>query len=837
LNIDYYGKFENINGNIEVEKGKTIDLKFLGTIGKFTYGDFVIEKIKYEGSYINDILNISQLTGTQFSLNGIYDIKNESGNLDINEVIIPINKGKLSLKGNINYRNNLITLNKLYAGESLIEGSYNTLSGDYKLDAKIFEKHLFRYLGTDEVNGVLSGNIIAKGKKESIDLKTNLKLVNNFSNGRELPRIYFQGKYQAKDLTQGTFIMEKIEIDNLENQKLLSLNGKYDVKENYLEILLPQQTLDMYKVKHFIGGTPVEGKLHLIGKLSGKVDELTYSLNLNKGIVILDEIRLGGLQGNVTGNLEKLELRDFRVNYLNNLMTAKGDVDLKNGNYLINLRSNEIDLGFLNAFLKKYKIQDIKGDSVFNINLSNKGNNGYLKVKDFSLVSNEYLLTLQNVNSVINLEDKRVKIQSLQGTLNEGDISLKGYIDIPESTDIENSLELKSLNYEFQLNLKNIQYGYQKYFNLSVSSDLFLKEETLRGTVTIDKGIVNDIPAIQINIFKMIYDFLFERDRNEDIRKSLGKNYESTHSYEKDMKIDVYFKIKNGIKLDIPYVTAFVEDLKGDIFGQGNFIGEDGEILFLGNVELLNSSFVLNGTNFNVERGLVIFDKKKDFFPDVNPMISFTAKSKSWKNPLTLSLNGNLKDLNLSTGTSRWGEEPDASNLTSLFGGGNEENQAEASAFLLKGVIDSQASLVLKPLSKMVKDTFHIQKFKIVSDVVTNENANQGTSDYFGFGAYIEAEDSIYKDKLYWVAKVNLISQTQSETNVRDDKTAGAVDKYDFSIIYKINSGFSVGVGVEKLSDELVKKSSEKSGRNINYHIDFLFEKRYDSLMNIFRGN
>ena len=128
----------------------------------------------------------------------------------------------------------------------------------------------------------------------------------------------------------------------------------------------------------------------------------------------------------------------------------------------------------------------------------------------------------------------------------------------------------------------------------------------------------------------------------------------------------------------------------------------------------------------------------------------------------------------------------------------------------------------------------NISKFRIKSNILTSENQNPNAEDNrLRLGAVIEAEDNIYKDKLYWVARGTLLGDDNAENN--NERNSGAFEEYDFSVEYRFKPGQSIGIGAGKLPRKAKTKADENSKNSINYHIDFKFEKKYDTLLDIFR--
>ena len=50
--------------------------------------------------------------------------------------------------------------------------------------------------------------------------------------------------------------------------------------------------------------------------------------------------------------------------------------------------------------------------------------------------SKDFFIDMNNFNSTIKLDKKRLYIENFQGKLNDGDTTLKGYLELPSITEI-----------------------------------------------------------------------------------------------------------------------------------------------------------------------------------------------------------------------------------------------------------------------------------------------------------------------------------------------------------------------------------------------------------------
>ena len=151
-------------------------------------------------------------------------------------------------------------------------------------------------------------------------------------------------------------------------------------------------------------------------------------------------------------------------------------------------------------------------------------------------------------------------------------------------------------------------------------------------------------------------------------------------------------------------------------------LGKMVKLLLLGDIEVNNGSLEVNGNTFQLDKAIVIFNDKKDYLPNVNPTLIIDSKVKVDNDEIGMSINGELDDLKF-TITSKNGSS--SGNLSSLLvGDSSEEFSDGASTTLIKTVIGSQLSQTLfKPISNLVKNTLNISKFRIKSNIMTDEIA------------------------------------------------------------------------------------------------------------------
>ena len=231
--------------------------------------------------------------------------------------------------------------------------------------------------------------------------------------------------------------------------------------------------------------------------------------------------------------------------------------------------------------MKKYGITNIEGDRTLNLQLQDTGNKGYFKLNNFGLNYDDIYIDLNNLNSTIKLDKQLLYIENLKGILNKGDVEVKGFLELPTITEIsENPYYLEDLKYDVSLKSENIDYRYGKNFNLLFNSNFNMKNSLLKGDITILDGKVSDIPNNSKTIFQIIKNFLFKTSSTVlNNSEELGEDFKIDTVFEKALELDINFRTKDDVDLDIQDLNVFVSDVTGGVAVNGNISGKNGKLL------------------------------------------------------------------------------------------------------------------------------------------------------------------------------------------------------------------------------------------------------------------
>lgn len=873
----YFGKIDDLRGKLVFSKDEKLFMEFNGEIGKLGYKDYEVDGFYFVTRMKNNIFEIKSFNNQLLSLWGNINLNKET--IDLNAKIEKLSskkfgvekpelridlltaqlKGKLSnpigkiqlddvklvlengemvaVTGDINYLNNYVTINEVKINNNILKGKYSVEKNSYDATLYLIEENTGRYYGDTSLKYRVIGTAKLKGEGKALTLGLKSTIDKIYLMGNKLPNIYINTEYRAENLNDGLLKIKEITLSNSSLENLFSIVGEFDVVNSNLNMRIDNQKLPLKYLKEYIPLDDLSGDLLLNGDFGGKLDSLNYNLSITSDTIGIKNVLFNKFRIFLNGDLKKVVLNEFSFKYLDNLFYSNGEYDIVNSRYGYNAQARDINFDFLNIFLEKYGITNIHGFSTFDLKITESKNSGFLKIKNFNLENKDLFLKLEQFNSTIRLENDKVYVEEFKGKLNEGTISLDGDIVIPVLKEIsENPYYAERLKYRFNLKLDKINYKYGNMFGVTFNSNMSVIENKIFGDIEIIEGRVDEIPNTSKSLFQRIKEFLF-KSSSETVNKSedLGSDFKIETVFENSLDINIGVKISKGIKLDIQTVNSFVGDVKGNVIGNGTLSGKDGKYSFIGNIEVIGGSLNINENIFYLDRAMVIFNDPKTYLPKVNPNLLVDARVDVQDEQLGLSLNGNLDNLQF-TINSKSGSS--SGNLNSLLTDtDNLEGGNSATTTLITNVIGGQLSQIFRPVSNLVKNTLNISKFRISSNILseqTKDNNNDEAQSRLKLGAVLEAEDNIYKDKVWWVARGTLLGEDNVNSEQRDSSNSGALQEYDISLEYRFDATKSIGIGVGKLPEDRKKSSDKESKNGLNYHIDFKFEKRYDSLLDIF---
>lgn len=845
-----YGIFNLSNKN----KDKFIDLSFDGEIGKLKAQGQTLSGIKTSVRFFNDKVEINEFANRYIDISGTYDLntmlldinlklreltnevlKLQKVDLDIMEaegnISGDISKGlesivgqldikdanlklfldkSVDLKGKIQIAKNNIYSDKFLIGSNILNFSYSLKNekGNYKI--LIDENEIINVIPNTKLRviGQSSGEI----QKNRVNGKFDGEVRGLKAGDKFLPRIVLNGNYNNEGIE-----FKNIGFLTLENKITPSINGFIDLKEEQLNFDLPKQNI---RLKDFGIMENLDGNIALEGYIKGPLSDPTYEFISEKGSISFIKKYLGDIKFKISGDKEKINIENVDFIDRTNRINLNGNYDILSG--LANIKSNATinDLRDLNIILEKYGIKKLNGKMKLNFEIKDNTPKGELLIEQLGGDFEPYNLYVKNINGKLSLDEKRIKIDTLTGTINNGKLKVLGNIVYNENQDNLFSSPFEKMQYNLIIEGKNIDYIYQNLAKINFSTRLRFTKYGIGGTLNINGGKINNITTKDFGILQKIKEFLTRKQKTEQMVIKNLENPISKTGEDSSSKIKVKIRInnENGIKIDIKSISGYVTDIKGDIHNSGILSGTLENLNFLGETNIKEGEFSVNGNKFYIDRAVALFNDKNQNILRANPDIVFITKTTLNSNIYEISLIGPARKMDMYI---KSGNEISVSEVNTLLSGGGNEKGENTTVFLTELIGGQISDIVVSPIANAVREIFGLSDLRVTSSIISQEKKrNQEEESNMTFGAYLEAESPLYKDKLFWKAKFNFIDTTDtSDTNASMENLV----EHDLSIYYKINKNLTFGGGVQKLRNDIDIFESDK-----NNYIEFKFEKRFD---------
>ncbi|MGL5983538.1 MAG: translocation/assembly module TamB domain-containing protein, partial [Cetobacterium sp.] len=871
-------------GNISFLNSDGLKGEIDGELRLGKYKDYKIEGLKIYSNYLegklkildvrNDFISLSGLIDfldkkidLKYSVNGLkssefekkeFDILfNEldgeiKGNfesieatMDIKEALIEMpNKEFVLLKGEMKYKDDIISTKNFKINQSLATISYNFKNkiGDFNIN--ILEENLAKYYNFKSLKYRALARVAGKIEADKMEANIGINIDKVYLNGNPIINLSSNMIYK-KNSDENILRIENLDWINLEGKKILNSNGKIDLLENSIEYNIAKQILNIDDFKGMFKTEDMKGTIKLESNITGDLKNPKYTMNLSDGNYEIKGFKFEDISLDMNGDKDVITIDEVLSYYQKNEIRGEGKYNINPKNYSFNIYSKNINLNFLNAILPKDIVKDIEGTANIDVKLSSnlKENSGYVDLIDFNANLPKTLLDLKKLNIILKIDNEKLTVSSLEGYLNDGLIKGDGYLKLPKIEDIIADEEFyKNLNYAFNLTLKNVIYELKDYFRFDISTDLIYSKNKISGNVILNGGEITGILKEDKGLILTVLNFIIEKTRAViGNSKKLGEKFEIKGRLDETPEFNVRMIIKDGININIPDVSTFAQDVQGTLQGRLNLIGKNDKVAVIGEVEIQKGSFVLGSEDFKVTRAMVLSDTRNGYLSNFNPNLILDVSSLTAGGNVEISLQGELNSLILNITTNQGSE---SSSLKNLFEGNKNGSDKNIVALLFKTLIDSQiSSTLLRPISKTIKNTFHISKFRIVSDMfnqevlVNSDDPKKQDPNAFSLGAYLEAENPIYKDKYFWILKLGIIDGSkydlgESSTKSQSNEISNSVSQFDFKVERRYRSGWSYGTGVSRLNE--TNMIDQKKEGNLNYYVDFKFERKYNNVKDIF---
>lgn len=892
LNLSYLGDVKSLTGQYSfgLNENNELEVEFNGKIAELDYGKYKLKDVLVKLGFEKNILNIKRMGNDFFNLSGKIDketqesdlkldIKNLTnqkigfdqldfnvkdanavinGNLENPNVNLTLKDVEILIENKISKLSGNIKMNDKKVNISSLKLNNNKLSGKYDIETKALNAvltlndNVSNYVKDKDIDYKLRGQISLIGKDGNINSNININ-GNGTKKDLILPNTSLIATYSAKNYSNGFIKLKALEIKNDKNKKLANFMGEIDLKNKIIN-LKSNEIIDFYDLKTYTKNDEIKGKLNADIDIKGELENPKYDISIVSDKVSFKENNITELDFKLNGNKHSLNIEDLSFKYLENKVLGTGTYNIDEKKYDVSLKSqNKINLSILNEILKDKGFENINGYTDLNLGIDNNGLKGYLKTNNlaFNLALNKgkNYVKVNNFNTDIEIKNNRVDLKEIVAKVNDGDLKINGYADIPK--DFKNLPE--SLDYSVDINAKNLQYNDPKIAKISVDSAINISNKRIKGDLYINNGVVYDIP----NDYKSVWSIFSKKILNKKDKSTKNKeenkiNEEKVVKKEKKNKLEelskkwdsVNFNLKTReeVKLDIEDFNIVIGEIKGKLDVDLSLTGGKGKYKIMGNSEILNGYLYVNTNKFVLDRALVSFNDGSSYLPEINPDIFVDSRVNMDEEDINFGVYGRLKKLNYSLSS-------DSGNLNGSFNSllldsdkafTFEGDVNKVYVIFMKNIIAGQvADIIFHPMSKEVKKVLNLSKLTVKPEVsvyntesrITDANSTKKDIEVYDLGLKIDAEKNLYKDKVYLYGTAKLFGSNKNPI-VQSSLEKNGIKEYDVGVEYRTKDDKIFGVGVGTIPNRYVNEDRNEKARN--YHIDFKIRKKYDSLSEIF---
>lgn len=885
LNLKYLGDVKSLTGQYSfgLNESNELEVEFNGKIAELDYGKYKLKDVLVKLGFEKEILNIKKMGNNFFTLSGKINkttqesdlqlnIKNLTNTeLDFNKLGFNIKDANAAIKGNLENPNVNVNINEV---ELLIQDKISKLAGNIKINDKKVNFHNLRLnnnklIGNYDIQSesldatlTLDDNVSNYIKENDIDykLKGQISLngvggkinsqINISGNGKRkdliLPSTSMVATYSAKNYSDGVLNLKSLELKNDENKSLVNFKGDINLGNKTIN-LNSNELIDLHDLRKYIKNNEIKGELLTDIKLKGKIENPNYTVSLTSNKISFKENNITEFNSKLNGDKHSLKVENLSFKYFENYVLGSGNYNIDKKIYDFTLESkDQINLAILNKILKDKGLKDINGQADLSVGIDNKGLKGYLTIDNLSFCDEKKYVKVDNLKTDIDLKNNQVRLKEITAKVNDGDLKIEGYINIPK--DFKNFTD--SMDYSIDINAKDLKYNDPLIAKISADSKMNISNKKLNGELLINNGIIYDIPNDYKNMWSIISKkILNTKDKKIENEK---KKIDSKKKEEGKKKLEKFFekwnlvnfnvRTQNLVVLDIDDFNIAVGEIKGKLEADLLLTGGRGKYKIEGNTEILNGYLYVNTNKFILDRALISFNDGLSYLPEINPDIFIDSRVTMDEEDINFGVHGRLKKLMYSLSS-------DSGNINGSFNSLLIDSNKEVNfngdinrvyVMFMKNIIAGQiAKTVFNPVTKEVKKVLGLSKLIIKPEVsvynidsrVEGNNDSGRNSEVYDLGMKVEAEKKLYKDEVYLYGTAKLWGSTK-EPVINSSLDKNGIKEYDVGVQYRIKDDKIFGMGVGTIPNRYVNEDRNQKARN--YHIDFKIRKKYNSFSEIF---
>lgn len=841
-----YQRFKNVTGELDIRNNilNIVDVhngklnakgQYNLKTGKMNINSDLNDYVLYNTSKPEVNVYVDSMT---MNLDGKLD--NLSGNITLNPAKTTINSQFIgNTKGIIDIKNSVLNFRDFGLRENSVQGTYDLKTGLADISLNLNEPDVPKLFEFKDLTFGTFSVLNLKGDLNKFDLTGKIIFDNISYKGFKLPQVATQMEYSDGNVDKlfkyGTFDIKEFILLGDNGEELFKTNTKFDLENIDIDYKLENQKFTLDSVQD-LKEKGYSGDIDLNFIFKGRPEDFFTDVKIDSEKLVLGGFPVNNLDIDIQANNKGLNIGQFYLEYENNPLLVNGYLDFMPIKYNMSVLAKDFNLAFLGV---GKDIEKASGIANIDILFSNEQTTGKILLDNFYYKTKDKLTNVENINADINVMNRKLNINRLDGGYNGGTFKVEGDLDVPGvPADFMRTKRLELGKFELNADLNRVGVRYGKDIDLVLSGDVKFTENNLFGNLTVNSGEIRAIPS-------------FGGDKSENLsaeaqEKKLkektiveGIIEEVIDKIVKQYTVDVNLQTTGDLKLNIPSISvanvSLLKSIKGDIVGGSRIFYDAGDINLLGSYTLKKGSFVLNNNKFNLKNVEIRFTDPLAKVSEMNPFIVFEASSNIKGERIEISMNSYLKEANLTFKSESGLTKEQILSLLAFNETGKTEDNSNGSTQTETALIGSALNLALNqlifsPVTDKIGETLGLTNVSVKTDFKKSES----TGKYSG-ATTLYIQDNIYKDKLFWNLEVKFPFQAkEKETN--NSNPLG----YNAWVNYNVAEGLEFRLGGETVNkrnkDYISNSANIKSIKNeMNYYVGVDFSARADTFRDLIR--
>lgn len=700
------------------------------------------------------------------------------------------------LHGEAKLENSVLKLN-FKVNNNEIKGTYNINSKELDLRALLNQK-LKDIVKIEGFNSDVDTKLHITGTPDKLHMDIEGKMVDIKYKDIHLPDITLDASYNngntSNILKTGVLTVSNLNIKDAKKQdSIYHTSFVMNLANLDINYVLKNKIFDLASL-----GENYSGKLKVSSMFKGNLDKFFGNLTVESDSLVLNGHKITNLLIDSQINQDGMNINQGYFEYEKNPVLIEGYAFFKPFDYMFRVVAENFNMDFLNIYPN---ISKVKGIANVNFVASKGALEGKIDIKDLSMKVQG--IDIQNFDVNVQMNNKDININTFKGTVNNGQLNLKGQCTMPEIPDNANDLDkIKLGKVNLELDASHITLPI-KGNEVVISSNLKLKGENLDGTLQINRGKIENLSFID----------LLKQNKNKKPDNFITKKIKAIlNNMLKRYVINVDTTIESPITIDVPGYLI-LKDIYGEIQGGAILSCSNGIPSIKGGFNVENGKFIINGNEFTVE--LLDVNMNDVVNGDFNPNVRLKAITTINGENIEILSNSKLKNLKFDFKSQSNKTKDEILKLLAFKGITFNSNSINAvGSTFINYATETAVNQFVSKFTNRIGKKIGLTKFEVGANI---EEKNKLGINNFINNTYVQVHlqgKVSKKQKLYWNVKGSI------PFSANKDKF-----KYDINLSYEFDKGLGATIGIKSINRLDLSENNKEN--NINFYTGINYSEKF----------